>query len=476
MSTAIDLTRHLYIARGTLAAPFFSWLGVFVLVMLGYTLTASAPMLGDINWQDAAQFATGWWTTIYGGRTQIDGATLSLMPLTLTAIVSYATYYSLRPRGIESWQDVGAAAVGHAGIVAVIGLLGQAQGYWWFAVIGALLLGGVLACAAGREILLYPLPWWQYVDSARTRITWIFRLLAGLAALALLVGLITGWSRITDLYGYYYTNIIGSIGLVLIQLAYLPSFIMWALAWVLGAGFAVGEGSHFSSISITSQPLPAIPILGALPTPDVKAWWILIFVVAAAGALGAWLERRLVSAGRRVAFANSAIAIGVVGLTLSVAGQLSAGAIGPGRMSVVGPQGATVFGFFLLFVGVPFVLGTYLAHPTTVSAIDESTRSARENVSQKINERRVAKEKVADSAGSATSPDDAQTPDDARSPDDAAGTPDEVATPGAAGTPDEVTTPGAAANGAEESETPTSSPTHNAKVDNTADQATEPDR
>lgn len=34
MKTQIDLSRYWYIFRGGIAAPFFSWFGIFVLVMI----------------------------------------------------------------------------------------------------------------------------------------------------------------------------------------------------------------------------------------------------------------------------------------------------------------------------------------------------------------------------------------------------------------------------------------------------------
>ena len=57
--------------------------------------------------------------------------------------------------------------------------------------------------------------------------------------------------------------------LAVAELAYLPNLVVWALAWLTGAGFAVGAGTHFAPDDVVGGALPAVPMLGALPSADV---------------------------------------------------------------------------------------------------------------------------------------------------------------------------------------------------------------
>lgn len=387
MAEQIDLTRHMYIARGGFAAPFFSWLGVFILVMLFYTFTASAPMLGDIVWQDAAKFATGWWSTAFGGRTLVGESVFSLMPLTVTLLVTYANYHVFRRRGIADWWEFGAAVASQVIAVLALCLIGRAQGDWWLALIGGGFLGAIAAALAGRERLFFTRSWWSHIDHARPRAKWLLRFIALLALVTTLVALVAGWSQIRAIHGYYLTGIAGTIGLILIQLAYAPTYVVWGLAWLMGPGFKVGEASRFSSLGVDAAPLPAIPVLGALPSPSFSAPWILAVVVLFSAALGVWVERRTPSLRRQFVLRNAAVASVISAVFVAIGSAMSYGAIGPERMGAVGPHAATMFGFTLLLVGIPFVNASLLAHPNTVTQVNAKIQEHKERSAQKAAEK-----------------------------------------------------------------------------------------
>ena len=57
--------------------------------------------------------------------------------------------------------------------------------------------------------------------------------------------------------------------LAVAELAYVPNLVVWALAWLTGAGFAVGAGTQFAPDGVVGGALPAVPMLGALPSADV---------------------------------------------------------------------------------------------------------------------------------------------------------------------------------------------------------------
>lgn len=418
MAEQLDLTRHMYIARGGFAAPFFSWLGVFMLVMVFYTLSASAPMLGDIVWQDAARFATGWWSTAFGGRTSIGDGSLSLMPLTITAIVTYANFVVFHRRGIGDRYEFAAAVLSQVVSIGIICLIGQAQGNWWTALFGSAILGAAAAAWAGRERLVYDLPGRSYVAGASRRLRWLAALVGVLTGVVTAIALIAGWANIVDIHSYYVTGVVGSLGLILIQLAYLPAYGMWALAWLIGPGFSIGEGTRFSAIGVESAPLPAIPVLGALPTPTFSAPWAIAVVVVAVIALAAVVERRFPTDHLKESVIQSSVAGGIVCFAIAVLSALSSGAIGPERMSDVGPDAAVMFGVGLLVIGLPFVAGSVCAHPTTAEVTKAKIAELKERraaAGEKADGEDTG-DKASDEAVAEETPDEAaaeETPDEA---------------------------------------------------------------
>ncbi|QJC22221.1 cell division protein PerM [Arcanobacterium buesumense] len=366
MNTHIDLSRYWYIFRGGIAAPFFSWFGIFLVVMVFYTFNASAQMMGDIVWQHAAFFATGWWTTIFGGAVSIGDASLTLMPLTLTGIVMYASYQSWRGRNIETWQDVVAATLSWPAILAGISLAGRAPGDWWFGLVGSAILAGICAIWSGRENLLYCLPWWSLVAQAWQYLRWLGLALLIIPSVMTLVFIIARFSAISEIHGFYLTGFMGSIGLILLQLLYLPVYVIWMFSWLIGAGFSVGSGTNFSIFAVSAGPLPAIPLFGALPAPGQNMIWLFVLVILLACGYGVLVARKFVSTtALRAQLIDVALAVGLGAVAVSVVSFMTSGAIGPGRMAVTGPEPALSAGLSIIVIGLPFMLGCLLSHPTS---------------------------------------------------------------------------------------------------------------
>ncbi|MDO5661155.1 MAG: DUF6350 family protein [Brachybacterium sp.] len=164
-----------------------------------------------------------------------------------------------------------------------------------------------------------------------------------------------GAPQILGLHDQLHPGIIGGIVLTLLQLALLPTFGLWALAALVGGSFAVGIGTSVSLGSADIGVLPALPLLGALPQPGEGPWylWLLLALPVAAIGLGAYSVVRDVAELplRRRAIAWGAYpALVLLGGILMIA--LSAGAVGNGRLSELGPHlGPTLLGLLVLVVG-----------------------------------------------------------------------------------------------------------------------------
>jgi hypothetical protein len=169
------------------------------------------------------------------------------------------------------------------------------------------------------------------------------------AVAALLVALLFV-VRFPDLIGLYealHTEVVGGMALTAGQLSVLPNFVVWAVAWLVGPGFAIGVGSHVSPVGTALGPIPALPVFGALPTGDSAFGFAGMLVPVVAGFLaGVAVRPALVRALRYV---GAVTVLGVAagggvagGLLTGFLAAASGGAAGPGRLVEVGPDPVAV--------------------------------------------------------------------------------------------------------------------------------------
>ena len=151
---------------------------------------------------------------------------------------------------------------------------------------------------------------------------------------------------------------IGSVLLLVTQLAYLPNAILWAIAYTLGPGFAFGAGTMVTPTGAALGQLPAFPLLAALP-PGTHAhpgladrsscWRCRTLAGCAAGLL---LVRAAPTPALEAAplwgLACGAAAGGVLGILAAFSG----GPLGNGRLAAVGPSGWQVGAVAALEIGI----------------------------------------------------------------------------------------------------------------------------
>lgn len=197
----------------------------------------------------------------------------------------------------------------------------------------------------------------------RVRLALFTALRGGAAAAALVVSvaaaltaaaLAVSYAKIITLYEGLHTDVLGGIAVTLGQLAFLPNLVVWTASWLIGPGFAIGTGSTVSPLATQLGPIPAIPMLGALPTGDFTFGFVGLLVPVIAGFLvGATFVRE-----RQVPPVIAGIGIGLVGgIVLGLLAWFSAGAAGPGRLVTVGPDPWSVGGWAALELGLAAILG-----------------------------------------------------------------------------------------------------------------------
>lgn len=209
---------------------------------------------------------------------------------------------------------------------------------------------------------------WLAARSITTRTVLVTAMRGGVAAAAgvmLLASIVTAaaialsYARIITLYESLHAEVLGGVAVTLGQLAFLPNLVIYAASWLVGPGFALGAGSAVSPLATQVGPLPAIPVLGALPQGTLALGFVgLLVPVVTAFLVGAILgpdARRLLDRRELVLVA---LGIGLVGgVILGVLAWLSGGSAGPGRLVAVGPNPFAVGGWAALELAVASVLG-----------------------------------------------------------------------------------------------------------------------
>ncbi len=151
---------------------------------------------------------------------------------------------------------------------------------------------------------------------------------------------------------------VGTALLVLLEIGYVPNAVIWAITFTLGPGFAVGVGTIVAPTGASLGPLPAFPLLAALPPgvhPTIPAWLapVVLALPYVAGGVGGWLLIRTapvlsIEAAPLWGMATGVLAGGALGLLAAFSG----GPLGSGRLSAVGPSGWQVAAVGCLELGI----------------------------------------------------------------------------------------------------------------------------
>ena len=176
----------------------------------------------------------------------------------------------------------------------------------------------------------------------------------GTGAALLTVVLFLGRDRIASIADGLGGDVTAGILLVVTQLIWLPNLVIWAMAWTLGAGVTLGEGTLLNMNGTSLGFLPSIPVLGAVPeqgpVPDLAWLWLL------GGAVAGGLAGLIVTLKRTSErFYETALAGGLAGIAagalLFLLAWFSSGGLGTQRLSRMG------VGLDSLAITAPCILG-----------------------------------------------------------------------------------------------------------------------
>jgi hypothetical protein len=199
--------------------------------------------------------------------------------------------------------------------------------------------------------------------------------LIGVTAVVIAGLVLLSFGTLVTLYEALQPGVWGIITLSIAQLALLPTAIIWGALWMVGPGFAVGTGALVSPLGTTVQAVPALPLLGIIPSSP-PAGAIMIVAVPLAVSFVAGVAATTMLLGRTpgklwrdvwdTEFHHQPLvqvlaASAVAGLLGSFGGfvlaSITSGAAGPGRFQNVGADPAQIALWWGLEIFVGVVLG-----------------------------------------------------------------------------------------------------------------------
>ncbi|NYG55085.1 DUF6350 family protein [Nocardioides perillae] len=341
--------------------------------------------------RDALQVGALGWLVAHGSGVSVRGTAVTVLPLGLTLLAAWATWRVGRRAGEalsghgpdadrladgeRDWTVPGATAlfaVGYAVTVVVVAALaadpstapstGRALGG---ALLLAVLLGGTgLAVGSGRAAVWLPmLPRLvrPAATVARAVLTWVL----GAAALLLLAALLLDGGAVLQVVDDLGADAGDVALLVVLTLLLLPGAVVWSAAWLLGPGFGVGAGTVVSPALTVLGALPLVPLVPALPAAGSAPRWVVVGVAAVPVLLAAVATARVQRHQPTLRWDDGVLrgCVGGVaaGVLLGVLAALAGGALGPGRMAVVGPLAGDVLVHAVAALGVGGALGGAVA-------------------------------------------------------------------------------------------------------------------
>jgi hypothetical protein len=336
--------------------------------------------------RDGLQTGALAWLMAHGSGVRVDGVLVSVMPLGITLICAWAIWRTAHrlgdsvsghgpdanriADGERDWTVPVAALVFTTAYVATAVLAGTLAStsstapdvtrvVLWSVALCGLLGAPAIAAGSGRAAVWgawLPAPVVSTATACRSVLTtWAWVCLAFFVG-ALVLDLGTALNLVSQLG----TDGAGTALIALVSLVLVPNATLFSGAYLLGPGFTVGVQTIVSPAEVSVGALPVFPMLAALPdsgpTPGWTPWLVLVPpVVAVVGVARAQRRRPTLryEEGALHGCAGGMLAGAAFGILVSLAG----GAVGPGRMTDVGPLVGSVLVHAVTAFGIGGLLG-----------------------------------------------------------------------------------------------------------------------
>lgn len=356
---------------GLLAAG--SGLVVCLAVAVAGWFLADGGAHGDTR--DALRAGADAWLLGHGSHLTYGGVDYTVVPLGLTALLAWVTYRVGRWAGAvsppvddrELLVGTGLFTSAYVVVAVVTSVLASTTdigGSLVRTVLGALVLAGV---AGGAGLLtgsarwpvvrdLLPVWAWPVVRGALAIVTGFLAVAAALVVVSFALHIGSAATVVSRL-GLHAGD---AAMLVLLTALVAPNAVLFGGSYLLGPGFAVGTGTVVSTSQVSLGPVPAFPLLAALPADGPTPWYSTLLlglpVLVAALAVALVQRRHPVRAWDLAALRGTGAGI-LAGLLTGLLTVVAGGALGDGRMADLGPSAGAVTAAAMLAMGLGGLLG-----------------------------------------------------------------------------------------------------------------------
>ena len=306
------------------------------------------------------------WLMAHGSGVRIEGVEVTAVPLGLTLLCVWSVWRVGNRVGVSvsgHGPDAQAIADGERDLTVPVSTALFMTGYvvaavvvtsvaataatapstahvvLWSLVLCLVVGGTAIAAGSGRAAI-----WAAHLPSTVRAVAHVCRrvlvmwLTVSLGAFVL--ALVLDFSTAANVMSQLHAGAGGAVLVVVASLLILPNAVVFAGSYVMGPGFAVGTGTLVAPSAVVLGPLPAFPMLAALPDDGPTAGWTAWLIVLAplAALLAAVLCQRRDPTTRYEEGGVRGCAGGVAaGLVFGVVAALAGGSVGPGRMRDVAP-------------------------------------------------------------------------------------------------------------------------------------------
>lgn len=348
---------------------FMTWAVTTAASVAAFATVASNPWMGEATWDQALHAGSDLLALVLGAPLHLGGiayrATPTLVGVLIVLVLRLLLRQSSEFSAASQWCAVPAFALP---AFVIVGTSAE-HARWWEAAPGALLIPGIAAAWAAFDASDNPWEALRVPSVIREGVkagSWLLICVLALSVLLSVLAVATHWDQIRQIHALLLADsTFANILVVLAQLCYLPSVLAWSLAWILGPGVYVGVDALHSPASAPTLPIPAIPLLGALPTstPD---YWTILAPIGIGIAVGAWWGRKHTRASLREQCYVAASGIGVLTLVGFVWFASSILVLGDTRLTHVGPPLFPVLLTLIFEFGGGFFAGMVGVHPRSV--------------------------------------------------------------------------------------------------------------
>ncbi|PZF85434.1 cell division protein PerM [Jiangella anatolica] len=394
--------------------------GFALCVLPGVAMWIAEGAVGPLG--DPLRIGSRVWLTAHRAGLEVGDGAFTLAPLGLTLLFVLLLHRSARwaahSAGVATTRGAAAVVlpavvtyVVGAGLIASLSVSPGVAGDPLTAMLwAALWSAAAVTTGVAHESGLLAEWWWRVPPLMRAALAGAAAAVAGLVVVgAVLMGvsLVIHLGRTGDLATALDAGLLGTTLLVAGCALLVPNLVLWSAAFALGPGFAVGTATSVAPDGVTLGLVPAVPLLGALPSslPGSVTWLVVAGPVLAGVLAGVLVHRRLgpvrgVSAAdvpedeadvdevddeeesAAVPLAQAAgVAAGagaIAAVAMAVLALLSGGSVGAERMTALGPVpwevAAATFGLVTV-PAVVVVLGLRLRR-RAVDAADEAVDEA----------------------------------------------------------------------------------------------------